>query len=294
MAMQLDHATKKIEAAPSGQTPMAGWDTSSHEDFFKYYEQQSLSPQTMARFRSTCAALLRQLPADSVRRPLDVLDVGCGAGAQSQFWLDAGHRYWGIDINLPLIELARQRAKRMSLTASFDVGTATALPYADQSMDICLLPELLEHVADWQSCIDEAIRVLRPGGLLYLSTTNKLCPRQEEFNLPLYGWYPQVLKRYFERRALTDWPAVANHAKYPAVNWFSFFGLRNYLSPRGFVCLDRFDMIDPGTKGKVARGIIAAIRSVPPLRWLGHVATDYTELVARRVPGRVLQVPTRA
>jgi 2-polyprenyl-3-methyl-5-hydroxy-6-metoxy-1,4-benzoquinol methylase len=55
-------------------------------------------------------------------------------------------------------------------------------------MDVCLLPELLEHVADWQSCLNEAARVLRPGGLLYLSTTNVLCPRQQEFNLPLYSF----------------------------------------------------------------------------------------------------------
>ena len=76
-------------------------------------------------------------------------------------------------------------------------------------MDVCLLPELLEHVADWQSCLKEAPRVLRSGGLLYLSTTNVLRPRQEEFNLPLYSWYPGPLKRYCERLAMTTRPALA-------------------------------------------------------------------------------------
>ena len=49
---------------------------------------------------------------------------------------------------------------------------------------------------------------------MYISTTSKLCPIQEEFNLPWYSWYPAPLKRYFERRAVTDWPAIANYAKY--------------------------------------------------------------------------------
>jgi 2-polyprenyl-6-hydroxyphenyl methylase/3-demethylubiquinone-9 3-methyltransferase len=147
-------------------------------------------------------------------------------------------------------------------------------------MDVCLFPELLEHVADWQSCLNEAARILRPGGLLYLSTTNVLCPRQEEFNLPLYSWYPEPLKRYCERLAVTTHPALAGYATYPAVNWFSFYGLRDFLEPLGFRCLDRFDLIDTAGKGRLAQFIVTALRGVPLLRFLGHVATPSTYLVA--------------
>ena len=263
-------------------SPVPDWDTTSHDDFFRYYEQQSQSPKTLDRFRSICDTLLRLMPTDARSRPLDVLDVGCGAGAQSTIWLDHGHRYCGVDINQPLIELARQRADRLGLRAHFDVGTATSLPVSDASMDVCLLPELLEHVEDWRACVNEADRVLRPGGLLYISTTNSLCPQQEEFNLPFYSWYPRPLKRYFERRAVDDWPAVANFAKYPAVNWFSFYGLRDYLAPRGYRCLDRFDLVNVENKGSVPRGLLTTVRAVPPLRWLGHVATSYTVVVGRK------------
>lgn len=267
----------------AAQAAAAGWDTSSHADFFKYYEQQSLSPKTLERFGSTCQTLLRLIDPAGNGRSLDVLDVGCGAGAQSEFWLARGHRYQGLDINQPLIDLARERARQLGSNAQFDVGTATALPFADRSMDICLLPELLEHVADWQACVDEAVRVLRPGGLLYISTTSKLCPQQEEFNLPLYSWYPAPLKRYFERRAVADWPAVANFAKYPAVNWFSFYSLRDYLTPKGFVCLDRFDTMNLANKGSLARAVVAGVRRAATLRWLAHVATSYTLVIGRKL-----------
>ncbi len=259
------------------------WDTSSHADFYKYYEQQSLKPETMERFRAACETLLRvygPLPKD---RKLDVLDVGCGAGSQSIFWAHAGHRYWGIDINEPLIQLARRRADDQGANARFDVGTATALPCDNESVDICLLPELLEHVADWQGCVDEATRVLRPGGLIYINTSSKLCPKQQEFNLPLYSWYPQRLKRYFERRAVTDKPELANYAKYPAVNWFTVYGLRNYLVPKGFQCFDRFDLVDATGKGIHVRAILAVVRNLPPVRLLGHMLTPYTLIVARRL-----------
>jgi SAM-dependent methyltransferase len=185
-----------------------------------------------------------------------------------------------VDVNEPLIRLAEKRAQEHGLSVQFEVGSATALPWGDQTMDVCLVPELLEHVTDWESCLNEAARVLRSGGLLYLSTTNVLCPKQQEFSLPLYSWYPGALKRYCERLAVTTHPALANYAKYPAVHWFSFYGLRSYLKPLGFGCLDRFDLIDPAGKGTASRMVMGALRAVPLLRFLGHVATPSTYLVA--------------
>lgn len=261
------------------------WDTGSHEEFYKYYEQRSLSPKSLERFRKACEILLRVYGTTPDGRGLDVLDVGCGAGTQSRLWTQAGHCYRGIDINEPLIQLARRRAEEQQINARFNVGSATALPCADGTVDICLLPELLEHVANWQGCVNEAIRVLRPGGLIYISTSNKLCPKQQEFNLPFYGWYPQRLKRYFKRRAVTDRPELANYAKYPAVNWFSFYQLRDYLEPQGFSCLDRFDLIDMAGKGRVARLVLGAIRVLPPVRFAGHVGTPYTLVLARKIRG---------
>ncbi len=98
-----------------------------------------------------------------------------------------------------------------------------------------MLPELLEHVEDWQTCLNEAVRALRPGGALYLSTTNALNPVQDEFELPFYSWYPGFLKRHYERLAVTTRPELVNHAKYPAVHWFTFFGLKPYLRARDAV-----------------------------------------------------------
>ena len=139
---------------------------------------------------------------------------------------------------------------------------------------------LLEHVAEWQACVREAARVLAPGGLLYLSTTNVLCPKQQEFNLPLYSWYPTGLKHYCERLATTTRPAIANYAKYPAVNWFSFYGLREFLRPLGFRCLDRFDVMDAATKAPLQQAVLGALRRSSLLRFLAHDATPSTVLVA--------------
>lgn len=253
------------------------WDTGTHQDFYTYYERQSSGDVALRRFDMIQAALLRVLGQPDA--PVRVADIGCGAGTQSRLWAAKGHQVFGADINEALIGLARRRAAQSGLTIQFSVASATALPWEDASLDLCIAPELLEHVADWESCLAEMVRVLRPGGALFISTSNKLCPRQEEFALPLYSWYPAPLKRRYERLARTTRPELAGYATYPAVNWFTYYGLRRHLAKQGLRCLDRFDMMDLARHGKLAGGLVRLMRKLPPLRWLGHVATPYTVLL---------------
>jgi ubiquinone/menaquinone biosynthesis C-methylase UbiE len=257
------------------------WDHSTHEEFYRYYAQTSESKATFERFELIQAAVLRVLDrADGT--VLDVVDIGCGAGAQCFIWARLGHRAYGLDVNGPLIELARQRSRDFKRPVSFFVGSATALPWPDSSMDVCLVPELLEHIAPWRQCLKECARVLKPGGILFLSTTNKLCPKQQEFNLFAYSWYPPFVKRYIEQLSVTTHPQLANYATYPAVNWFSFYQLRDELAQLGLRSSDRFDSVDESRKGAVGRAVLRAIRLLPPMRFLAHVLTPYTWLIATR------------
>jgi 2-polyprenyl-6-hydroxyphenyl methylase/3-demethylubiquinone-9 3-methyltransferase len=191
-------------------------------------------------------------------------------------WAEAGHHVHALDVNQPLLDLGKQRAARSGHAIEFRLGSALELPWSDQSMDVCLVIELLEHVKEWERCLEEFARVLKPGGILFLTTSSKLCPIQQEFNLPLYSWYPPGIKRYCERLALTTRPQLANFAKYPAVNWFSYYGLRGFMAGLGFRCLDRFDLMDMSDKSTVQRFIVALVLSNSACRWLAHVATPGT------------------
>ncbi len=271
---------KGARAADSAE----GWDHSSRSEFLEYYQKQSLSAETRQRFESLRDRLLRlHREASPESRPLAIADVGGGAGSLAAIWAEAGHRVYSIDISLPLIQLAQERALAAGLDANFAVASATDLPWASQSMDICLAPELLEHVADWQACLDEFARVLRPGGLLFLSTTNLLCPKQQEFNLRVYSWYPGFLKRRYEKLAVTTRPELANHATYPAVNWFSFYSLRTALRSRGFADFrDRFDLAAMSQHSREKQMILQGVRRVPGLRLLAQFCTSGTTIVGRK------------
>lgn len=253
------------------------------DPFVAYYEAQSVSSECLARSERILQLMLRVRrwsgqPAEN----LVVGDIGCNAGSQSFIWARRGHRVRGLDINEPLLEIARGRARELGLAVDFDVGSATSLPWDKESVDICLMPELLEHVADWESCLGEAVRVLRPGGIVFLSTTNRLCPRQLEFDLPLYSWYPARLKRHFERLAVTTRPDLVSHASFPAVNWFTPYELRRWLEARGFQAWDHLDWIDTGQRGALVAMTAAMIRRLPPLRFLAHLATPYSMIIGMK------------
>lgn len=256
------------------------WDHSTHERFFEYYARESQSENAQGRFRRVRDTVLRVMGDRAAGRVLDVADVGCGAGAQSAVWAESGHSVHALDINEPLVQLGRERAAKAGHAVDFRVGSATNLPWADGSMDVCVALELIEHIADWEGCLNEFVRIVKPGGVLFLTTTNQLCPIQEEFNLPLYSWYPSRLKRHFETVAVTTRPALANYARYPAVNWFTFYRLQSYLAARGFQSLDRFQIMDLNGKGAHARLLISCVRSVAVLRRLGQMCTPGTRILA--------------
>jgi 2-polyprenyl-6-hydroxyphenyl methylase/3-demethylubiquinone-9 3-methyltransferase len=98
----------------------------------------------------------------------------------------------------------------------------------------------------------------------------------------MYSWYPRRIKKYFERLAVTTRPELVNFAKYPAVNWFSFYSLRVYLAQRGLSSMDRFDVMDLSKKDVGVKILAKCLKIVPPLRWLAHVATPGSMVVAMK------------
>ncbi len=218
-----------------------------HQEFVKYYADQSMTPETLDRFKGIKSAVLRMAQKHGLKIPTEgysVADISCGAGTQSILWAKEGHQVCGIDINEGLLSIAEQRAENDGCAINFKAGSAETIPLENASIHICLVPEFLEHVKNWQTCLDEFSRILKPGGILFISTTNRFCPIQNEFTLPLYSWYPSILKNYFVKLSTTSKPQIVNYAKYPAVNWFSYFQLEKELNHRHFKCYDRLDAMD--------------------------------------------------
>ncbi|KUI19802.1 SAM-dependent methyltransferase [Mycobacterium sp. GA-1285] len=101
-----------------------------------------------------------------------VLDVGGGPGYFSESFADRGFRYIGVEP-----DPAEMHAAPGTVTPTTYVrASGTALPFADDSVDICLSSNVAEHVRQPWRMGAEMLRVTRPGGLVVLSYTVWLGP----------------------------------------------------------------------------------------------------------------------
>lgn len=99
-----------------------------------------------------------------------VLDAGCGAGYGSAE-LGAQASVVGIDVAKEAVANARAEYGRSNIC--FTQASCDTIPFADASFDLVVAFEVIEHLERWQDLLREACRVLKPTGLLVVSTPNK-------------------------------------------------------------------------------------------------------------------------
>ena len=106
---------------------------------------------------------------------LRALDVGCGGGLLSEAMAQAGSDVVGVDLSPELLEVAKLHALGSGLTGiDYQLQSAEdmARAHAD-TFDLVTCMEMLEHVPDPESVLDACVKLLKPGGLLVLSTLNR-------------------------------------------------------------------------------------------------------------------------
>jgi methionine biosynthesis protein MetW len=115
-------------------------------------------------------------PADAVRinsilaligRGKTVLDIGCHDGSISVLVTANGNKVSGLDVSTDAVTLARRKGLDAK---AWDIEKG--LPYEDGSFDIVLMGEVLEHIFDVNSVLEEVKRVLDKEGALVVSTPN--------------------------------------------------------------------------------------------------------------------------
>lgn len=76
-----------------------------------------------------------------------------------------------------MVKLAKEKAEKEGAEASFAAAGASELPFKDSSFDHAMLVAVLHVTKDREKCLSEIMRVLKPGGTVFLTVWNKNQPR---------------------------------------------------------------------------------------------------------------------
>lgn len=102
----------------------------------------------------------------------DVIDLGCGAGYLSEeLYRKVNCRITGIDFSTEAMSLSRERLSDLPINFIHSNLTETRLP--NQCADLIICSGSLEHVKNIEAALLEVSRLLKPGGILYITSSNK-------------------------------------------------------------------------------------------------------------------------
>lgn len=103
------------------------------------------------------------------RAPLegDVLEIGAGAGSNAEVVAAQAPsaRFTVTDVDERMVTAAEQRLRRFG-NVTVRAADVTALPFDDATFDVVTSYLMLHHVVAWEAALTEAVRTLRPGGVL--------------------------------------------------------------------------------------------------------------------------------
>lgn len=146
------------------------WDPSG-----KFKPLHQLNPARITYIREQiCAHFERDDEGAKPLAGLKLIDIGCGGGLVAEPMHRLGADVTGLDASPINVGIARTHAEQGGLTINYIASSAEehSAQHAG-AYDVVLALEIVEHVADVPLFVDECVRLVKPGGVLVMSTINR-------------------------------------------------------------------------------------------------------------------------
>ncbi|WND01373.1 bifunctional 2-polyprenyl-6-hydroxyphenol methylase/3-demethylubiquinol 3-O-methyltransferase UbiG [Temperatibacter marinus] len=178
-----------------------------------------LNPTRLTYIRQQCEAHFSLDPQGlQPLKGLTVLDIGCGGGLISEPMCRLGATVTGVDASEKNVKTALAHAHQTDLDITYVNTTSEALAEAGEKFDIIINMEVIEHVADVQAYLTSCKKLLKPEGIMLVSTISRTAKSM---------LFAKIGAEYIMR-----WLPVGAH------DWNKFITpdeLQHYLSDAGFL-----------------------------------------------------------
>ena len=158
-----------------------------------------INPLRLAYIRdAACRKFSRNAKSLNCLSGLRMLDIGCGAGLLCEPFTRLGAQVIGIDPSATNIAAAKLHAEKGHLSVDYRCTTVEEMDHRER-VDIVLAMEVVEHVADVGLFLSRCAAMLKPGGLMVVSTINR---NWKSFALAIVGaeyvlrWLPRGTHQY--------------------------------------------------------------------------------------------------
>ncbi|MEX2167379.1 MAG: bifunctional 2-polyprenyl-6-hydroxyphenol methylase/3-demethylubiquinol 3-O-methyltransferase UbiG [Methyloceanibacter sp.] len=159
----------RAEVARFAERAGAWWDADG-----PFRQLHRINPVRLTYIRDAlCRKFRRDAKAASSLAGLSVLDIGCGGGIVCEPLARLGAEVTGIDPAPENIEAAKAHAEGARVGVTYRVAIAEELAASGTTFDAVLLLEVIEHVPDVPAFLKSVAPLVKPGGMLVLSTLNR-------------------------------------------------------------------------------------------------------------------------
>jgi SAM-dependent methyltransferase len=150
------------------------WDELCGTNFARTLGIQDFSPESLKKYDKWYFSFYPYLQSYFDQLPKgEILEIGLGYGTASSYLATRSVKYFGLDIARGPVDVVNKRLSYLKKEPTARVGSAHYLPFPDQSLDGVSSIGCFHHTGDVEKCIEEAYRVLKPGGTLLFMCYNR-------------------------------------------------------------------------------------------------------------------------
>ncbi|WP_185973711.1 class I SAM-dependent methyltransferase [Ferrovibrio terrae] len=121
-----------------------------------------------------------------------VLDYGCGAGTIVQMMIEKGVEAYGCDVFYDGGDYSRRVPPVLLENGTIRRMEGDRIPFEDESFDLIVNNQVLEHVPDLDLVLQEMARVLKPGGRVLSLFPDRSVWRERHCGIPFLHWFPKL------------------------------------------------------------------------------------------------------